>query len=272
MISVYIEENTNESIKNTLANLNDLNFCAEGIPFDLAILEDKSELSAMNDLINRRGRGFIYYDPFDFQTDFMRSYSLIKGENHYFTEPTRALFPYGTNAEITANFKTAHDKDSLLSQLIPFFGEMPFNWQKQALKALVDELFMNAIYDGPKEKKQQRSNEENLNHSFTLAHNREWVMVSCRDEFGSLDVIKFLHRLILALTHGPGKVINLIETKGGAGIGCHILHHHSSALILGVKPGEVTRVTALFPFNLNYKSFCEMKKSFQILGDFSLES
>ena len=120
----------------------------------------------------------------------------------------------------------------------------------ETLLAILEELFMNAIYDAPRETK----GDMNLYESGQTAHLKVSVqsdraLITCVDPFGSLLVEKVIQRIKQVYEQGAAGAMNFGE--GGAGLGCYILVENSASLYMFVNKGQMTSVTCVVPTKMS---------------------
>jgi hypothetical protein len=154
----------------------------------------------------------------------------------------------------------------LLAQIEPFLETNGSRLVMDHAKVIFEELFMNAVYDAPAEAKKLGLDTKKKRCDFTVAYNKDKVIISCSDAYGSLDPLKMLTRMRDIYTHGTKNIINLGQNKGGAGIGCSLLHHYSSSMVIAVMRGVRTRVTCTIPLRTGQKNFHLLGKNLQIIN------
>lgn len=79
-----------------------------------------------------------------------------------------------------------------------------------------------------------------------------YIALSCRDPFGSLDPKRLLDRLYLCTSLGPSAAIKM-EKTGSAGIGSFMVFNSCTSLYVAVKKRESTQLCAVFPTGLQRK-------------------
>lgn len=170
------------------------------------------------------------------------------------------LMPSPLKFEIIEFSKTT-DKEQIREKILNF-AEGLHSAVSESLNSIFDELYMNATLDAPAEaikKGLSSAHLQSWKSEFILEMNDDFILLSCRDPFGSLDTEKFLKRMDEVYQKGAGEAIN--HGVGGAGLGCVILFEHSLSLILAVEPEKVTCVGALVPKKMNHKLKAGLRKS-----------
>lgn len=157
-------------------------------------------------------------------------------------------------------FETPIDKEQLKLDTAAFVTHIGSAGVSQAAEAVIEELYMNAMIDAPREAKRKGLKFEKLTAEFFLCQTEKCLQISCTDPYGSLEIPKFLSRMKEVYDRGAGDAISM-DVTGGAGLGCVILFEHSFAMILGVQPGQQTKVTCLISLGVSNKQRTQMKKS-----------
>lgn len=140
----------------------------------------------------------------------------------------------------------------------------------ELVSSIVDELVTNAIFNAPvdsngkaKYRSLRRSEQLHLadDEAATLqfACDGDFIAVSTRDPFGSLDqktVIDYLNR---CLVKGPQQ---MSDDSGGAGLGLYRVFSSVSKFVINLDPGVQTEVISLIDLRLSMKQFRLAAKSF----------
>lgn len=120
---------------------------------------------------------------------------------------------------------------------------------------VADEMFTNAVFNAPfidlKTGKNLGINRNDSSVQMTqgqkaelfVGHDDSRLAIVCRDNYGTLNLDKFLRRIYDCYVKGVTASIRLSGT-GGAGIGSHMVFNMSSSLYVGVKRGQTTVVGA----------------------------
>jgi hypothetical protein len=170
------------------------------------------------------------------------------------------MFETPAVTEVVLKFKDSNDKKNLKDSAMTFINEIGSDAVTQAADAIIEELYMNAIIDAPREAQKQNWNLPVNPSELFLARSDKVLQISCLDYFGSLDVNKVFRRMAEVYEKGAGQAINL-NSGSGAGIGCILLFENSSGMVFGVRPKEKTKVTCLVPIGISNRQRAQMKKS-----------
>ncbi len=202
-----------------------------------------------------------------FLQDLNASGDFLLNPESYFVDGGRRIVSNVEN-EIEIKFSSTMQKSQLLEQIEEFIGKFGSQNVKESGNAIVEELYMNAMFDAPKEaasKGQKNCSYEDGNSSIIRLFKSEGRLVmTCEDPFGSLDIRKFLKRMDEVYKKGAGDAINL-RGEGGAGLGCVIMFEHCEALYLGVIPGQKTLVSCVIPLGLSNRQRAQVKKSLHLV-------
>ncbi len=194
-----------------------------------------------------------------FEKDVLATGILFENTDNYF----QSQFSYSADPIISSHlvrFSAPIDKDLMKQETMDFVNGLGSAGVSQAAEAVIEELYMNAMLDAPREAQKKGMMLPAQPSEFFLAQTERYLQISCSDPYGSLDIQKFLSRMKEVYEKGAGSVINM-QGGGGAGLGCVILFEHSCALILGVKPGQQTKVTCLISLGISNRQRAQMKKS-----------
>lgn len=138
------------------------------------------------------------------------------------------------------------------------------------VKLVADELFTNALYNAPKAlnaDQAERGSPVSLPPGKTgrlvMAQDDGRLVLACEDEFGSLDIDRYISVLFKCYEVGIRAAINL--GPGGAGIGCFMIFESCMSMILGVKPGHKTVVACVFALGKGARARQELSKSFHYI-------
>ena len=116
--------------------------------------------------------------------------------------------------------------------------------------AILEELFMNAIYDAPRENKRSQNLYESGHQShLKITVQSDRALITCVDPYGSLLVEKVIHRIKQVYEQGAAGAMNFGE--GGAGLGCYILVENSASLYMFVNKDMMTSVTCVIPTKMS---------------------
>ena len=211
-------------------------------------------------LVQKREAHFIH--------DLNYSGEILLDPEHYFLEGGRNI-AYKIDAELEVKFNSTSQKSEVMQKIEDFIGQFGTQNVKESGNAILEELYMNAMFDAPRE----ATNRGQKNCSYAdgrtsilrLFKAEGRLLMTCEDPFGSLDLKKFVKRMDEVYKKGAGEAINL-RGEGGAGLGCVIMFEHCEALFLGVIPGLKTLVTCVIPLGMSNRQRAQVKKSLHLVS------
>ncbi len=194
-----------------------------------------------------------------FEKDLMAVGNLFENPANYFrSEFSFAADPVLKSCKI--EFASAADKEGLKKEAMTFVESIGSASVSQAAESVMEELYMNAVIDAPREAQKKGLSHSAVKSEFYLCQTEKYLQISCTDPYGSLEIQKFLSRMSEVYQKGAGDAINM-QGGGGAGLGCVILFEHSCAMILGVQPRQKTKVTCVISLGVSNRQRAQMKKS-----------
>lgn len=210
-------------------------------------------------------QSFINSNNRNFDSEIFTALKVHDNPEAFLNNPLAALFK---NAPTTLllPFQRKEDKPELTRQIEPFLQKTGSRIVQEHSRILFEELFMNAVFDAPAEAKRQGLIPRKKQCEFLLAYDSEKLIISCLDTFGALSPLSLVTRMRDIFNHGTKDIINLGQRKGGAGIGCSLLYHYSSSMIIAVALGYATRVTCTIPLRISQKGFHSLGKNLQIIN------
>ncbi len=198
-----------------------------------------------------------------FDKDLLATARLAEKPQSYFSEKFQ-FSPEPSLVQETICFETASDKPHLKSKTLARIRQMGSQSLEDSANAIIEELYLNALLDAPREAAKDLKAGEALSvrgpSQIELIQTERFLQISCTDCYGSLDISKLLNRMNDVYRNGAGAMMNMDLTQG-AGLGCIILFEHSTCVILGVLPGTQTKVTCLIPLGISNLQRTQMKKS-----------
>jgi hypothetical protein len=194
-----------------------------------------------------------------FSDQLLLAAKLIAERPEYFLKSNSVLDRQLVDACLIP-FAGAQDKPRLREKCSEFFEKLGRASIAESAMVVVEELYMNAAIDAPKEAMKQGIPAHSEPAELFLAYDGKDLQISCTDSYGSLDIAKFIGRMNEVYEKGAGEVINL-NRGSGAGLGCVIIFEQCSTLILGVRPGAQTKVSAVIPVNMGNRQRAQLKKS-----------
>jgi hypothetical protein len=230
----------------------------------ILVIEGLDNADVINQISQKKYGAIINKKSPFYIRDVIRTAKIMEQPETYFQDPLKLIFDEVPRA-FRINFNKKEDKEKIISETVKFFQDIRSSMAMDAIYAVIQELFMNSIYDAPREAQKLNMPLMVKDAELLVAHDSEFIIMSCIDHFGSLNIEKFLNRMKLVSDNGAGNSINMDVDKGGAGIGCYILFNHCLDLIIGVNQGKCTRFTCLFPFRMGQRSFGSIIKNIQII-------
>lgn len=228
----------------------DIIFVDENLAADQAVYEMTTK--DLNHLLQKNEK---YWEE-----SLLASGRLLTNRAQYF-DSSFCFMAETAEANTSISFEGAKDKANLKEQCLRFFEKIGSASVVAAADAIVEELYMNAVIDAPREaEKKGYQPRTSTKAEIYLSKTGNWLQIACTDSFGSLEIKKFLNRMNEVYQQGAGEVIQMDDSRG-AGLGCVILFEQSTCLILGVSPGKMTKVMCLIPLGFSNRQRVEMKKS-----------
>ncbi len=201
----------------------------------------------------------------NFESELLTALKVMDDPKGFLTNPLPCLFNETPNT-LTIPFTKKEDKPTIIAKMDSFLNQTGSRIVQEHARILFEELFMNAVFDAPAEAKKLGLNSKKQRCEFNFAFDGEKLAISCFDGYGSLNPLKIAERMRDIHNHGTKNIINLGQRKGGAGIGCSLLHHYSSSMIIAVERGVGTRVTCFIPLKISQKNFYNLGKNLQIIN------
>jgi hypothetical protein len=223
---------------------------------DIYSVINEINLNKFSAILNKRSPYYV--------RDVIRTSKIMEKPELYFKDPLKLVFEEVPRS-FRINFNKKEDKQRIINEAVYFFKQIRSTMALEAIYAVIEELFMNAVYDAPREAQKLNYGLEVKDSELLISHDSELIIISCIDYYGSLNIQKFLNRMQLVTNTGAGDSINMDVDKGGAGIGCYILFNHCLDLIIGVNHGVATRFTCIFPFRMGQKNFSSITKNIHFI-------
>ncbi len=257
---------------NTPENLiHHLMWKSESQPGDICFGIELQPADVVQFILDHTLKKFVQFNSPWFKEDIEMSLRMSGSPTTYFSDPVRSVLNSSEKNDCHRgewSFTDGTQKQNILDQV---YGLLPNPSQvlKESVRAVFEELYMNAILDAPRESiragKEKYGYEKMTPAKISLGFDDSRLALACTDPYGTLEIHRFLSRMNEVYKRGAGQVVNLVREKGGAGLGCVILFEHSSALFLGVTLGKMTTVTSQIPLNLNHRQRASIHKSLHIL-------
>lgn len=209
-------------------------------------------------------RNYCVSDRVDIHSEVRTSELMINRPQEFLDQPVSAILgtrPGHTGGGLddwSRSFSAIREKDPLLNDLQSWLA----SWLKSSsaqsdILLMADELITNALFNAPFVNKTtfdnpgiDRTDREvkmpgGFQGQIMVGRDDDRVVVACRDPFGSLNVEKYLNRLLKCESSGFASSINTTG-KGGAGVGNCLVFNVCSSLYIGVRDSATTVVAASF--------------------------
>lgn len=227
------------------------------------VVSDKLEpLALVISLIQGRANHFIQINKNLIDEDLFIAANLVGGPQKYFEHGASTLVK-NIKATFATEFCSPDDKDRVRMELGQFVAQVSGASVIEAAEAIFEEMYMNAIYDAPREAQRLKMLDKSYacgDKAFfkaVVGDNR--LVLSCSDPFGSLDIAKCLSRMEEVYKKGVGDSIHFRDGVG-AGIGIVLMFEQAAGLYLGVIPGQCTTVCAVIPIGMSNRQRANVKK------------
>lgn len=225
---------------------------------DIFLAENLEAGEVISEVYNKNIHHLVQKNATRLSGDLAMAKSLQMQRPDYFLEKFCFFQP---ERQIHISFSGNQNKQILRDKVVNFVDEAKSAAVTQSAHSVFEELYMNAIFDAPREAKKDNNQNSSKECEFYLAAGKDSMQISCTDYYGSLDTVKLFSRMHEVYEKGAGEVINLRNSDGGAGIGCVILFENSASLVIGVEPGRRTKVTCLLALGMSNRQREKIKKS-----------
>ena len=204
----------------------------------------------------------------EFWPDMKCALSFIKNPKSFFAEKQEGLIISDAKNPVEFGFSSPNDKEELLQSIEKYVGKVGHQSFHEALRAVTEEMYMNAVFDAPKEALKKGWKEkpylEGQKARLRLSRSEDRLLITCIDPYGSLDGLRFLGRMQEVYLRGAGEVINL-KPGSGAGLGCVIMFEHSVQMAFGVVPNKSTVFSCVIPLHMSYRQRTSHKKNLHLI-------
>jgi hypothetical protein len=223
-----------------------------------------SEMDMIELILEKKFKAVISTQNVNCNKDFKRAKFIEENKNEFFKSPERFLFNENSRYKVIV-IENSNSKLQARKSINSYGEILNSIFLEESIHSIFEELFMNAIYDAPREAGVRDHANSTHPVELIIGDDGENLVISCLDYYGSLNPKKFLSRLFRVLKYGAGVVMNMDSTKGGAGIGGSILFGCSSNLIIAVYPKKYTRVTCIIPLKTSRVKFSKIIKNIQLV-------
>ncbi len=225
----------------------------------IAVAENLEPAQVVSEVQKKKINHLMQKNSERFDTDIFSVGQLAENPDDYFQSQYQA-FSESSVGKLTIPFRSSKDKDEMKIKALEFVEKIKSPAVLQAAESILEELYMNAMIDAPREAAKFGNVVKSPSAEIFLAYSEKSLQISCSDLFGSLNVHHFLTRMNEVYEKGMGQAINL-SVGSGAGIGCVILFENCTSLILGVRHRQITKVTCMVPLGIRSREREQMKKS-----------
>ncbi len=164
------------------------------------------------------------------------------------------------NDSLMFGFHSKENRTDLVNRVLQFLKIDAMNHNSEHILKTTEELIMNAQVHAPRIGDFKSPH----NMSFLVEKKNDFVALSVFDDYGSMNINKFLNKILNAFTIGTANAINY--GVGGAGLGSSIIFESAEVLYIAVLPKRITRVTVLTPIKIRAKDREFEQKSIHIIN------
>jgi hypothetical protein len=163
-------------------------------------------------------------------------------------------------SQMCFGFNSKDNRTELVNRVLNFFEIDPKNHNTEHILKSVEELIMNAQVHAPK------IGDFKSPHSMSFLAEKKGpnIALSVFDDYGSMNINKFLNKILNTYTIGTADSINY--GAGGAGLGSSIIFQSAEALYIAVLPKRITRVTIITPIKVRAKDREIEQKTIHIIN------
>lgn len=229
----------------------------------IAVDDNANPEQVVSHLLKNPVNHFVQKNRDHFWPEVQYSLPIVKSPESYFDNGARGLA--GAVGEYhKVRFTNPKDKPFLKDEVANFTQAIGSISVTQAVDIVVEELYMNAMIDAPREAQKRGYKTQKYDGENAAQVELYWsgprLIVNCSDPFGALDVEKFLKRMDEVYSKGAGEAINL-KGGGGAGLGCVMIFEQCLSLFLGVQQGHRTLVSCVIPVGMSNRQKTLARKS-----------
>jgi hypothetical protein len=185
----------------------------------------------------------------------------------------QAWLPWGARV-IDYAVASSAEKDTVFERIETFMADIGMRGRLvRRIKALADEMLMNAIYDAPLDRAtgapkyahQRRAKAVQLAPNerpiFSFGSDGERFVMGIRDPFGALKPQTLKAYIHKGLRRGDDQID---RKEGGAGLGLFLLYEGLNSLCLNLTPGEATEVIGAVNIRGSVREALTTPKAFSI--------
>lgn len=195
-------------------------------------------------------------EPSDLKRGIHRWVRLMKSRQRIFSDPGSVHFETPFCKKIF-RIQAPPEKALLRDRIAAVLQQVTNESGIEVGLAVFEELYMNAMLDAPREAGGSVGGRQLL---FEISWDESEFVISCRDEWGSLDAVRLLKKMADVHVRGAAASMNMTRV-GGAGIGSMILLQNADAIVFAVWPTLFTLVSCRFARAGGFKNRMETRKS-----------
>ena len=217
---------------------------------------------------------------FAFDQELLAAQRMVAAPDTFLTSPVSSILSPGQHDETAergprladiAFFSSNAKKDVMAQVQAAVLTRSSSATMLEDVLAMTDELYTNAIYNAPYVDFASGRNpgvsrldaaeiryKAGLESRLIVAADERRLLIGCVDPFGSLNLLRYLHRIKETYVRGPAATMNF--GPGGAGLGSYIIFNSASSLYFGVWPGVATVLFCVLPLGISYRKRVELPK------------
>lgn len=190
-----------------------------------------------------------------FERELLLAAKLIVNPKSFLKNPIKLVLEKSDlSKKFQAEFFSSATKDKVLDKLQEYLVNLNVSEVICSFaNTIADELFTNAIFNGPFRSMPMKRNikVELPKDAVATLHaciDEERLFIYCQDPFGSLDLSRITLELKNTFELGISEAMN--KGDGGAGIGCRMMFDSSTSFYALVQPGKNTIVGCSLPLTI----------------------
>lgn len=233
---------------------NDIWLCEKKIPADISpnksiLVTEKNNFNNLNVALKNEELGHIINisHPFFFY-EISIAANMIVNKQKFIDDPV-SIFIESIKKPLEYwyyDFELLEEKNNILSKLSEKLRSLKLrNTIIDSIIFIADELFTNAVYCKSIE------NKKKLQAHLLFLFSFEQIFIGCIDNYGSLNINKFLNHVFCVGNEGSVQIINFDKGSSRAGIGSFLLFNICSGAYVGINNNEKTVIFYSLPIKLN---------------------
>lgn len=228
-------------------------------PKSILVSNQLSAQDLVSLFVEKNAKHWVQHNVNWFESDLLATGQICTDPMSFF-EKNFQLVQSECLGQLEIKINDLNDKPRMKQEVVKFVQQAQSQNVLESAEAIVEELYMNAIIDAPREAKQKGYASEAVKPAeLCLYRGKDQLAITMVDHYGSLDCSKFIRRMNEVYTQGAGEVMN--RGPGGAGLGCVIIFENCMALYLGVIAKKMTKVTCVIPVGFSNRQRDKVLKS-----------